>query len=63
MRQDISDYKMQLEAQRVNVVTQHGEEQLYRTKLKNKNHELAEAMEEIQVGSTARSSLVDMNRT
>ncbi|XP_041354240.1 centrosomal protein of 290 kDa-like [Gigantopelta aegis] len=48
MRQDISDYKMQLEAQRVNVVSQHGEEQMYRTKLKNKNHELAEAMEEIQ---------------
>ncbi|XP_070190390.1 centrosomal protein of 290 kDa-like [Littorina saxatilis] len=48
LRQDLSDYKMQVQAQRENIVSQQGDDMGFREKLARKNHELAEAMEELQ---------------
>lgn len=49
MRQDVSDYKMQLQSQRDNLLMRKGEDVEVRDKMKNKNKELAGAMEELQV--------------
>jgi hypothetical protein len=49
MRQDITDYKMQLQSQTAGLATRRGEDADFREKLAKRNHELAEAMEELQV--------------
>ena len=49
MRQDISDYKMQMQTQRDNIVSRRGEDAEFKEKLGKKNRELAETMEELQV--------------
>ena len=49
LRQDLSDYKMQVQAQRENIMSHQGDDVGFREKLARKNHELAEAMEELQV--------------
>ncbi|KAJ8314697.1 hypothetical protein KUTeg_006847 [Tegillarca granosa] len=48
LRQDLSDYKLQVQAHRETFVSSRGEDAEYREKLARKNHELAEAMEELQ---------------
>ncbi|XP_055888045.1 centrosomal protein of 290 kDa-like [Biomphalaria glabrata] len=48
MRQDISDYKMQMQSQRDNIVSRRGEDAEFKEKLAKKNRELAETMEELQ---------------
>ncbi|OWF51997.1 centrosomal protein of 290 kDa-like [Mizuhopecten yessoensis] len=48
LRQDISDYKMQMQSQKDNLVSKRGDEIEFRDKLMKKNHEMAEAMEELQ---------------
>lgn len=49
MRQDISDYKMQLQSQRDNINLRRGDDAHFREKMAKKNHELAQALEELQV--------------
>ena len=49
MRQDISDYKMQMQTQRDSIVSRRGEDAEFKEKLGKKNRELAETMEELQV--------------
>ena len=58
MRQDISDYKMQMQTQRENIVSRHGEDAEFKEKLAKKNKELAETMEELQVRRLYKSLLV-----
>ncbi|KAH9503689.1 hypothetical protein Btru_067161 [Bulinus truncatus] len=48
MRQDISDYKMQMQSQRDSIVSRRGEDAEFKEKLAKKNKELAETMEELQ---------------
>ena len=43
---------MQVQAQRENIVSHQGDDMGFREKLARKNHELAEAMEELQVRFT-----------
>ncbi|XP_071113169.1 centrosomal protein of 290 kDa-like [Haliotis cracherodii] len=57
MRQDISDYKMQMQSQRENLVSRRGDDLEFREKLQRKNHELAEAMEELQNLTDANDTL------
>lgn len=49
MRQDISDYKMQLQSQRDNLLHQKEGDLEYKEKVLQKNRQLGEAMEELQV--------------
>ena len=55
MRQDISDYKMQMQTQRENIVSRRGEDAEFKDKIGKKNKELAETMEELQNISDART--------
>ncbi|PVD27873.1 hypothetical protein C0Q70_10448 [Pomacea canaliculata] len=48
LRQDLGDYKLQVQTQRDNLRSQEGEDLGFREKLAKKNHELAQAMEELQ---------------
>ncbi|KAL8608877.1 hypothetical protein ACOMHN_056041 [Nucella lapillus] len=48
LRQDLSDYKMQVQSQREKITSHQGDDVGFRDKLARKNHELAEAMEELQ---------------
>ncbi|KAK3096658.1 hypothetical protein FSP39_002154 [Pinctada imbricata] len=54
LRQDSNEYKMQLQSQRENLESRRGEDQDFRVKLQKKNHDLAEALEELQ-------NLTDLN--
>lgn len=48
MRQDLSDYKMQVQTQRDNIMSHVGDDMGFQKKMAKKNRELAEAMEELQ---------------
>ncbi|XP_061195068.1 centrosomal protein of 290 kDa-like isoform X3 [Saccostrea echinata] len=48
LKSEVSDFKMHMEAQRDKLVSNKGGELDYREKLARKNHDLAEAMEELQ---------------
>lgn len=58
MRQDITDYKMQLQSQASGMATRRGDEADFREKLAKRNHELAEAMEELQVKGLHRRTFM-----
>ena len=53
MRQDITEYKLQLQSQR-NMMVARSEDTDITNKLMKKNKDLAEAMEELQVGGSDR---------
>ena len=53
MRQDITEYKLQLQSQR-NMMVARSEDTDITNKLMKKNKDLAEAMEELQVGESDR---------
>ena len=55
-RQDITEYKLQLQSQR-NMMVSRNDDTDMASKLKRKNKDLAEAMEELQVGKRSYLSM------